>query len=442
MDEPSTGLDWVELFGSSPNLDGLINMQGSPVGSGDSALALQERYDDQRSVDLVSQSIPPTGTLTSTARPPGNKEKDSTANPVPQYKVVLEVAVNKREQRTFTAEGVEHELGYYWRTYLRPKFEAILLDLGLKGQTPSDTKAVVFAKGKNSKDFTWHESRLDIPWNEGYEKLVLWADPARPDRLKLYLKINFTTELPSSSSQKKGAKRRSRTQQALDERAECRRDPEVSSELDVYEKFRCPHLRFPPPDAHCSNKKGHCWLGPDGSHRILQSSHLLHLAARHIKTHGDVPPDLKQQFMLLHNGLSKQGARPTRRGVGPLNLAIQPAVISPHALDLPSSAGTPRQSCPSLSTAGSPRSSTYKRKNLLDESDRFFKRLKSRETLKAWEDGVGKFQEVAFENLLCVSQLPKLGADYFVGKGVKMGVVLRGLEEIEGSPAWSKQLEI
>ena len=105
MDERSTNLDWVELFGSNPNLDGLINMQGSPVGSDNSALALQERYDDQRSVDLVSQSNPPISTPTGAARPVGDKEKDSTANPVAQYKVILEVAVNTREQRTFTVEG-------------------------------------------------------------------------------------------------------------------------------------------------------------------------------------------------------------------------------------------------------------------------------------------------------------------------------------------------
>jgi hypothetical protein len=70
------------------------------------------------------------------------------------------------------------------------------------------------------------------------------------------------------------------------------------------------------------------------------------------------------------------------------------------------------------------------RKNSFDKSDGFFKKLKSRESLNAWEDGVEKFQEVALKNLLCLSQFQRLGPDYFVGKGVKIGVVLRGLDEV------------
>lgn len=190
------------------------------------------------------------------------------------------VAANGREQRTET-EAVELELEIYWKTFLRPKFHAVLIGLGLNGKNPSDTKVKVIAKGRNAQNFPWHVSGLDVEWDKVYEKLVSWEDPSRPDMLSLNPRFNFNSV---SSSKQKGAKRggQSRTQQMLEERAECLRNPDISSGLEIYGKFRCS-------DPCCENKGAHCWCDPeDGSHRILEITDLQGTVPRYeIEGHGD-----------------------------------------------------------------------------------------------------------------------------------------------------------
>jgi hypothetical protein len=196
-----------------------------------------------------------------------------------RYSIEWKVRVNNREMSKDTEQDLVLAPASYWRLFLKPSLEKVLLCKMLaKNRTvkSEDTKIVVTVTERSERDVTKRFDDIDIDWSVIERQLVLWGDLFRAGK-KLRVNISFNyveTGQPSATSLRKADKRgsSSTTQRMLTEGtaqvdAEQESTGQPSIWRDVYSLMRC--------SWDSCHLGPHCWCDPIGKkHYKLRLAHL------------------------------------------------------------------------------------------------------------------------------------------------------------------------
>lgn len=281
------------------------------------------------------------------------------------YSVEWRVRVNNRELSKDTEQDLVLAPAAYWRLFLNPKLEKVLLCkmLAKKRTVKSeDTKIVITVTQRLERDVTKRFDNTDIDWSVIERQLILWADLYRAGR-KLRVNISFNynyveTGQPSAMSSRNTDKRGpSTTQRMLTERAlqldaEQESSGEPSIWRDIYSLMRCPG-----PPCHLGP---HCWRDPVGKKHYKLKTHHLKSLIRHVEqgyelqTHDDVPDEIRQQlYAEEQQRLGRRHKSPTTSAANfpPINITnmLPPQSYQPPLASLP--AEIPALDMPSIPTS-------------------------------------------------------------------------------------------
>jgi hypothetical protein len=221
------------------------------------------------------------------------------------YSIEWKVTLNNKLISKDTELNLVLAPSFYWPLFLRPKLEKLLCKKlsSNKHVRPDDTNVVVSVTERSERDLTKRFDETEIDWPVVEKQLRAWGELFRiGKKLRVDLSFNYLEtgqQLPTSS--RKGDKRgfASATQQMLTERAtQLDAEEETSGQAsiwrDVYNLMRCPG----PP----CNLGPHCWRDPIGKKHYKLKTHQLRSLIRyverggHLRTHDDVPEDIRQQL--------------------------------------------------------------------------------------------------------------------------------------------------
>ncbi|KAK5805930.1 hypothetical protein VI817_000188 [Penicillium citrinum] len=356
-----------------------------------------------------------------------------------RYTIEWRVKVNNRFKWEDTIKNVALAPSVYWPSFLRDKLEKVLQErIPRSRRVRSDGTSVVTSvddrKHKNVK--TWCNS-LDIDWTTVEEQLTAWGKLYTQGKaLRVTIIFNFIEDDSlSRGAAGKGDKRgkSSVTTRMLNERdAQLDAEEHVSGQQSVwravYGLMRCPS-----PSCHLGP---HCWQDPHGKkHYQLRTHHLKRLIAYVegggiLECQDDVPDTIRDDLYMeeqqkLEHSQSKSNKSLALGGCPPININFmggQPSLQPPAVSSITSPLSSQQDRQETLLTISGPRDTAVKEYSAWQETNVIDEGLKAQFQLAC---------DVTLANGLDLELIHEdQNPDFFIGKGVAVGIARRFVGDI------------
>lgn len=361
---------------------------------------------------------------------PDEQSSDSTRY---TYLIERRLTLNHRVIAKDTEQDLDEPPSIVWPKILSEVAQVLQSKLARNRRVrPDDTNVVVSVNDRSQRDLIKRFTSTDINWLAIEKQLTTWARLSQLGKvLRLKISVNYIEEnsLLSSKSDKRG-------KSSVSKRMLADRDAQLGAEeasgqpsvwKKIYSMMRCPG----PP---CRHDGQYCWQDPVGKRHYKLRTHHLRSIIRFVEqggtveNHGDIPDNIREQLYAEDNEwIAKQ------RG---------PAIVPPGSMCPPININVlPNQP---LQTAMTDVNSSVFSVSSISHPDpidipglhdiavvEYSDWQQSRVSSEALKDDVRKARDLVLANGLDLKQIHSdQDPDFFIKKGVKMGVARRFVCEI------------